>query len=156
MVLVPHNPLKNHILPPGVIYPQFGNHCHICTTFHYHTNNILQNTTPHCCLGSLAFLLWKFDRLVWSQIFCLTFSENCRKFGAICNLPNIPEFKQFNVSMSTLRNTLPSLTQFNIPNIEMQVYGKGKDLMVQEIKESFPKIILTFSSDSKANWKQLK
>ena len=48
------------------------------------------------------------------------------------------------------------MTQFNIPNIEMQVYGKGKDLMVQEIKESFPKIILTFSSDSKANWKQLK
>jgi len=27
VVLVPRYPLKNCILTPGVIYPQFGNHC---------------------------------------------------------------------------------------------------------------------------------
>jgi len=78
---------------------------HVCTTFHYKNNtmayNIQQNITSHCCLaekasaqGSLAFLLWKVDRLVSSQKFCLTFCEYFRKVGLLCIWPHIPEFKQ--------------------------------------------------------------
>jgi len=58
----------------------------ICATFHCTNNtiasNIQQSITAHCCLNrqkkssaqrSLAFSLWKFDSLVWSEMFCLTF-----------------------------------------------------------------------------------
>ena len=105
---------------------------HICNTIHYTNNtmayNIQQNMTPHCCLTYIGQKIFsrgkfgvfiKFDRLAWSQIFCLTFCEN---FGNFC--PTFRSSNNLNVSMCSLTNrpTLAFLTvkniQCNIPHLE--------------------------------------